>query len=640
MCGIAGILTLSSKGSRSFPTIRAAVDCLRQRGPDAQGIAEFEHLVLGHARLSIIDTSDAGRQPMTDPSGRFTIVFNGEFFNYREHREELQRRGVVLHSASDTEVLLNWYMLEGPACLQRVNGFFALAIHDRAEQTLFLARDRMGVKPLLTFTDDDRFCFASEIKALLKMGVPSRIDRVSLFQYLQLNYVPGPESMLEGIRKLEPGHYQIVRNIGERPIIEAPVAFYQIPVAEFASPPSYAAAQEQVVRLLERAVERRMVSDVPLGAFLSGGIDSSVIVALASSMTRQLRTFSIGFRDEPEFDETRYAESVARLYKTDHTVFRLSTDDLYSVFQPTLDYIDEPFADSSALNVFLLSRETRKHVTVALSGDGADELFGGYNKHAAEWRIRHAGGASAAIRLLGPLWKRLPRSRNGRWSNLFRQLDRFSTGAALDASERYWRWAGFEDEAEVAGMLELKTGKGREQQEYDRRKSRLTRFIRGGSSLNDVLRNDLDLVLVNDMLTKVDLMSMANSLEVRTPFLDYELVDYVTRLPGGFKIDGNGRKKVLRDAFRSRLPAELYNRRKQGFEVPLLNWFRGDLRQHIVGDLLSRERLTEQGIFDADAVGTILQRLFSKDPGESVARVWALIVFQHWYDRYQPEYGV
>lgn len=638
MCGIAGIVALTPKGFPSLPSIREAVSSLRRRGPESNGVAEFEGLSLGHSRLSIIDTSVAGNQPMSDPSGRFTIVFNGEFFNFREHRDALIRRGVKLQSSSDTEVLLNWYILEGPACLQRVNGFFALAIYDRAERSLFLARDRMGVKPLVTFLDTDRFCFASEMKALLQMNIPARLDRVSLFEYLQLNYVPGPESMLQDIRKLEPGHYQFIRNIGQDAVVEPPVMFYKIPESPFETAPGYLDAQKAVHSLLERAVERRMIADVPLGAFLSGGIDSSILVALASGMTKQLRTFSIGFRDEPQFDETHYAELVARRFKTEHTVFRLTTDDLYSVLEPALDYIDEPFADSSALNFFLLSSETRKHVTVALSGDGADELFGGYHKHAAEWRLRNNRSAATAIRLLGPLWKRLPRSRNSTWSNRFRQLDRFSVGASLPAAERYWRWAGFEDEAPVSRLMQGALT-SLNQQEYVRRKSRLTRFIRGGDSMNDVLRNDMELVLVNDMLTKVDMMSMANSLEVRTPFLDYELVDYVSRLPGEYKIDGRGRKKVLRDAFRDLLPPELYTRGKQGFEVPLLNWFRGALKSHITGNMLSRERLAEQGIFDPEAVGLILQRLFSRDPGESVAQVWALLVFQHWYERYQPTHA-
>lgn len=635
MCGIAGIVALTSQGTHTLSTIQEAVHCLRQRGPDASGIATFDRLSLGHARLSIIDTSDAGRQPMSDPSGRYTIIFNGEFFNYREHREELVRRGVSLHSNSDTEVLLHWYILEGAACLQRVNGFFALAIYDRTERKLFVARDRMGVKPLLTYTDSDRFCFASEMKALVSMGIPMRLDRVSLFQYLQLNYVPGPESMLLGVRKLEPGHYQVIRNIGENASVDEPVAYYQIPDSTFETTPGYHEAQDRLLYLLERSVERRMVADVPLGAFLSGGIDSSIIVALASGMTKKLKTFSIGFRDEPQFDETHFAELVAQRYKTDHTVFKLTTDDLYSVLQPALDYIDEPFADSSALNVFLLSRETRKHVTVALSGDGADELFGGYNKHAAEWRLRNNSTATTAIRLLGPLWKQLPRSRNGKWTNRFRQLDRFSAGAGMSATDRYWRWAGFEDESSVRQLF-MHDSFSTDERVYQARKTRLTRFIKGGTSLNDVLRNDMELVLVNDMLTKVDLMSMANSLEVRTPFLDYEVVNFASRLPGEYKIDGNGRKKVLRDAFRKLLPDELYRRGKQGFEVPLLNWFRGELRTHISEDMLSRERLADQGIFDPEAVALILKRLFSRDPGESVAQVWALLVFQHWYDRYRP----
>ncbi|MFM7216646.1 MAG: asparagine synthase (glutamine-hydrolyzing), partial [Bacteroidota bacterium] len=513
MCGITGIVALTEQGTERLSRLEIALPTLSRRGPDDSGIFHDRRIALGHARLSIIDTSHAGHQPMSDPTGRYTIVFNGEFFNFKSHRELLLQQGVALNSASDTEVLLNWYMLEGPECLHRINGFFSLAIYDRREKSLFIARDRFGVKPLLVYQDQDQLIFASEMKTLLAMGIPKKLDRASLETYLHLNYIPGPNSILEGVTKLEPGHYLFIQDIENTPVIEKKRYYTLEDRSEVERVTNYQSACKQLETLMEAAVERRMVADVPLGAFLSGGIDSSIVTGLAARSTKGLKTFSIGFRDEPMFDETQYAEAVARMHHTDHTVFRLSNDDLFSILFDVLDYLDEPFGDSSALNVFLLSRETRKQVTVALSGDGADEVFGGYNKHEAEWRMRNNNVSSKLVRLGAPIWKVLPKSRNSKLSNVVRKLDRFAKGAALSPADRYWRWAGYTDEQEITTIL---LG-GSDLSAFASRKKSATKYIVGGESMNDVLLNDVSLVLTNDMLQKVDLMSMANSLEVRSP---------------------------------------------------------------------------------------------------------------------------
>lgn len=609
-----------------------ALKSLQRRGPDSQGIYSRPEITFGHTRLSIIDTSTAGSQPMTDPSGRYTIVFNGEFFNFKTHREELICRGVSLQSQSDTEVILHWYILEKEKCLERINGFFALAIHDAETDEVFLARDRMGVKPLLYSLENHRLVFASEMKALMAVGVPRTLDRESLFTYLQLNYIPGPYSIFKDVRKLSPGHYLQIRNHSGKKTVEV-IKYYEPPSGQTGTALNYADASTRLRQLLEEAVEQRLISDVPLGAFLSGGLDSSIITGIASKKVNHLRTFSIGFRDEPMFDETAYAREVAAFQGTDHTVFSLTNQDLFGILFDVLEYTDEPFADSSALNVFLLSKMTRKEVTVSLSGDGADELFGGYNKHAAEYRIRHAGWKELLVRTGAPLWKNLPRSRNSRWGNKIRQLDRFAQGARLSAQDRYWRWASLNDES---GVRKLLRPNYHPDAGYITRKENLTRFIRESDNMNDVFRNDLELVLTHDMLTKVDMMSMANSLEVRNPFLDYTVVDFAMTLPSIFKIDGKSRKKILRDSFRDVLPVGIQHRGKQGFEVPLLPWFRKELRSLITDDLMSRETIEEQGIFDYDSIRSLLTKLFSNDPGESAGQVWGLIVFQYWWKKYRP----
>jgi len=434
------------------------------------------------------------------------------------------------------------------------------------------------------------------------------------------------------VRKLMPGHYLRVRR-GQCDVY----CYYTIPYdrqqAE-ANPLGYDQAKSQLSTLLEAAVQRRLVADVPLGTFLSGGIDSSVITALAARHKPDLHTFSIGFRDEKFFDETAYAKLVAGHLKTNHTVFSLTNDDLFAHVHNILDYIDEPFADSSAINVYILSRETRKHATVALSGDGADELMAGYNKHAALYRMQHPGWKEHAVSSLAPLWQALPQSRNSKLTNKVRQLARFSDSLRLSPQDRYWKLAGYASEDQATALLSTTAREQFMAQEYHARKKALLHCISDRENMNDILLTDTQLVLPNDMLTKVDLMSMAQGLEVRVPFLDVNVVNFLFSLPASYKINGSIRKKILQDAFRDVLPEALYNRPKKGFEVPLLKWLRQEMRSLITDDLLSEKRIREQGVFDYTAIDQLKRQLFSSNPGDAHARVWGLIVFQWWWKKH------
>jgi len=385
---------------------------------------------------------------------------------------------------------------------------------------------------------------------------------------------------------------------------------------------------------MKDSIRKRLISDVPLGAFLSGGIDSSVVVALASHQTKHLNTFSIGYADNPFFDETYYANLVAKRYQTNHTVFSLSNHHFLEHIDNILAYIDEPFADSSAIPEYILSYYTRKHVTVALSGDGGDEVFAGYNKHAAELRIRKEDFLNSLVKAGQPIWNILPQSRNKRSTNFFRQLSRFAEGARLDVKERYWRWAGFLTEQQALGFLTPAAQTKIDSVAFGDQKRDLLQRLKDEESLEDLLATDISLVLLSDMLVKVDLMSMANSLEVRSPFLDHEIVDFAFSLPTCYKIDKSMKKKIVQDAFRKYLPAELYNRPKHGFEIPLLDWFRKELRSMITGDLLNDKFVAQQGIFDTKSVQQLKARLFSNNPGDAHATIWALIVFQSWWKNY------
>jgi asparagine synthase (glutamine-hydrolysing) len=649
MCGITGSFAYDNRDLR--PHVQQAVARLHQRGPASEGIFQSGPVVLGSTRLKIIDITEAGSQPMSDESGQFTIVFNGEVYNFREIRTELQQRGMRFNSASDTEVVLKAYQNWGEDALNRFNGFFAFAIHDHQKDELFLARDRFGIKPLLyTLTGSPShpsqsemgpggeagfFAFGSEMKALMAFPVSRDLDMASLLQYLHLNYIPAPNSIFQSIKKLMPGHCMRV----SRSRVEIR-RWYDLPGQPAATNGAgngrgdYELHKERLRQLLDAAVERRLISDVPLGAFLSGGIDSSIVVALAAKHTSKLKTFSIGFPDNPYFDESGYAKLVAEKYATDHTVFPVTRSELLSGLEPALEYIDEPFADSSALLVSMLSKHTAEHVTVALSGDGGDELFAGYRKHRGEYLVRQGGIRTAAISKLQWLWKNLPKSRETAVGNRIRQFDRFAQVAGLSPAERYWRLCGYTSGSEALDMLRGTIHDGGEAllSEWNQRKEGITQLLATDGSLDAVLRTDLGFILPNDMLHKVDLMSMAHSLEVRVPFLDHRLVEFATALPIETKITSSIQKRIVKDAFAHLLPPPLLTRPKRGFEVPMLAWLRNELRP-MLDDLLGGGFLEEQGLFHPPTVAQLRRQLYSRNPKDAAARIYGLLVFQYWWRR-------
>ena len=631
MCGIVGFLSFNKEKNQDLLIdLESAIKTLNHRGPDCQLIEQpDDNIGVAHARLSIIDTSEAANQPMSAYDNRYTIVFNGEIYNYQSLKSQLEKdKQEVFKTLSDTEVILRMFHHYGEDCVNSFNGFFAFAIYDKEKKETFIARDRMGIKPLLYMQTEEHFLFASEMKALLAFKIAKEIDFVSLQQYFQFNYIPTPSTIFKGVFKLKPGHSLTIKENGEL----SEDCYYKIPYSKDYSKITYKDAQKELVKQLDESVQRRLVSDVPLGSFLSGGIDSSVIATLASRHVDKLNTFSVGFSDNPYFDETAYANLVAKKIKSNHTVFSLSNNDLYEDLHNILDYIDEPFADSSAIPVYILSKRTREHVTVALSGDGADEIFGGYNKHQAEYLVQQNSLVNSLISMGSPIWDKLPKSRHSKMGNVIRQLDRFAQGRKLDTPERYWRWCSFTPENYAQKLL--KTDISKLESEYKDRKSSILQNFTANGDINETLYTDMQLVLVNDMLTKVDLMSMANSLEVRVPFLDHELVNFAFQLPAEYKVSKDGRKRILKDAFREVLPTELYSRNKMGFEVPLLQWFKSDLKSLILDDLLLDEFIEEQNIFNIDTIRGLKKQLFSSNPGEIHAQIWALIVFQTWYKKY------
>lgn len=627
MCGITGIFAFNEIGRMQLIHLENATRAISKRGPDHHDTFLAEQVGLGHRRLAIIDTSHAGNQPMSDQSGRYTLVFNGEIYNYQQIRQDLIKKGYQFNSDGDTEVLLTLLIAEGVDALQKLNGFFAFAFYDDKNQKMLVARDRMGIKPLLYYSDPDKFLFASEMKSVLTYKIPRQLNKKALNYYLQLNYLPAPATMIEGVHKLMPGEYMEIQK-GRELVTQK---YYDIPspVNDDAKIDlSYDDAKNKLIELLEQSVKDRMIADVPLGTFLSGGIDSSVITALASKQTDQLNTFSIGYRDDHFFDETAYADLVAKKFNTNHTVFSLTRDELLHHVDEVIDYIDDPFADSSALPVYILSKKTREHVTVALSGDGADEIFSGYNKHEAWQKSFQGGMTNSLIKPLKGLLQVLPKSRSGKLGNIFRQLLKYSQMLQLDPAERYWFLATFQQEWATKEALRP------DYYEWDSSlKESYLSYVKG-SSFNNFLLADTKLVLPNDMLTKVDLMSMANHLEVRVPFLDHKIVEFAFSLPASYKIQGDLRKRILQDAFRDILPAELYKRPKKGFEVPLLPWFKNEMKSTLAKELFNQSFIEEQGIFEWAYIKNLQDQLHSINPGDVHAKIWALLVFQKWYKKY------
>ncbi len=628
MCGITGLFAHNQVGSLFLVRLQAATQALAHRGPDHQGTAHGDLFGLGHRRLSIIDVSAEANQPFADPTGRYLLVFNGEIYNYRELRQQLEQQGIHFRTTSDTEVLLQGLIHWGLDCLSKLHGFFAFGFYDKQEHRLIIARDRLGIKPLWLWEDEDKVLFSSELASLLSYNVPRELDRVSLQHYLQFNYVPEPHTMMQGVTKVRPGEALVVtKKQVERH------RFYRAPAPTHASeqPGDFETACAQVREKLEASVVERLVSDVPLGCFLSGGIDSSIIAGLAKRHKDDLETFSIGFPDHKFFDETNYATLTAKHFGTHHTVFPLREDELFDRIGGVLDDLAEPFADPSCVPFSLLSEKARGRVKVALSGDGADELFAGYTKYAALLRSLEPGGKEKVVANLLPLWKALPASRSSGFGNKVRQLRRFGEGMKLSPAERYLAWSGVRGAKDATALL----AEGflvESQDDLRWRTHQLGEWLRPRADLQGMLRSDLDLVLAGNMLPKVDRMSMSHALEVRVPFLDHRVVEFAQGLPLSVKITKGMRKRILQEAFRDFLPPELYQRPKHGFDVPLLGGLRRGWRSQ-VEELFSDSYLEQQGVFDPRAMAQVRVRLLGSGLMDQTA-LWNLVVFQWWYKKW------
>lgn len=628
MCGIYGYV--SSRGGIQPEILRRMGDTLRHRGPDDEGewIQHSEELAvaLGHKRLSIIDLTSAAKQPISDEDGKIWLTYNGEIYNFRELRSELAAKGHTFKSTSDGEIIVHLYEEMGAACLERLKGMFAFALWDETQQSLFLARDRIGKKPLHYAIYDGGIAFASEIKALLKHPqVVKEIDLSALNKYLTFEYVPAPATIFKSIKKLEPGHYLSYQN-GKSEIKK----YWDIPLADypigFKTEDEYA---EELRDILERAVRSRLVADVPVGVFLSGGIDSGVIAALAAKADRKIECFSIGF-DEPSFDESSHAKSIAKALGLNHRLKIFNTREMLDNLDELPNFMDEPLADASILPSYLLSKVASERLKVALSGDGGDELFAGYPTYQAHRIITYYDLLPETLKnSVKALAAWLPVS-HGNISTDFK-IKQFLRGAGVSPEIRFFMWMGSFTESEKKGLLssDVRAALAHENTYED-----VFAYIRESGlnkDLERILYLSMKLYLQDDILVKVDRAAMANGLEVRCPLLDQELVEFACRLPMQYKLHGLKTKYLLKKAAAGILPDSIINRKKKGFGIPISKWLTGELKSYML-DYLGEERIKKQGYFNYPYIkGLIDDHLHKRKDHRKL--LWTLLIFQIWHDR-------
>ncbi len=624
MCGICGVV--GGDPWRGRELVQRMCAAMVHRGPDDEGAVDLDGVSLGMRRLSIIDL-DGGHQPMHNEDSSVWIVQNGEIFNHLELRERLIASGHVFATQSDTEVLVHGYEQWGEQMVERLNGQFAFGLYDRRRSTVLLARDRMGIKPLHYAVDGDRLVFASELKALLRdASLRKGIDPAALDQYLAYEFVPSPGSIVRGVHKLRPGH-TLTWSLAERSQV---VRQYWAPQLNTDGHRDRRSLEEESLELLEvlrQSVRKELISDVPLGVFLSGGIDSSAVTAMMTQLGGEVKSFSVGFA-EPSFDESAHARAVARHLGTDHHELTLEPQMLLGLVPKLSQLLDEPLGDASIIPSHLLSAFTRQHVKVALGGDGGDELFAGYPTLQAHRLAGYYLRAPGLLRrsLVEPAIRRLPVSR----SNLsfdFR-AKRFIDGAEHAVAERHQRWMGSFTAEERTAVLSA-----------DMRRE-VTRANGAGpmddygsvDPLNQVLLIDMRLYLENDILVKLDRASMMASLEGRVPLLNNDFVAYATGLPLDLKLRGLRSKFLLKRALRGILPERILNRPKKGFGIPVAEWFRGPAKEQMLS-VLSPERIRREGYFEPAEIKRLIDDHLA-GRRDNRKQLWTLFAFQLWHEGY------
>ena len=631
MCGICGIVNGNRENPVPLKLLQAMCDTIRHRGPDDEGTFISGNVALGARRLSIIDVA-GGHQPLSNEDGSVWVAYNGEVYNFHELKQELTAAGHKFATSTDTEVLAHGYEEWGEDLVQRLRGMYAFAVWDRKNDSVWLFRDRLGIKPLYyALMDNGTLVFGSELKAILKHpGVPRRLDHRALDMFLTLEYVPAPHSIFRDIRKLPAGcrlHYHLGRiRIDRYWALEPPD---KIPF--IASRYCLPALQEELYALLREAVKMRLISDVPLGAFLSGGIDSSCIVGLMHEAGAvPLKTFSIGFEDA-SYNELDHARRIAQRFSTKHEEFILKPQAL-ELTEKLVSHLDEPFGDFSIFPTYMVSEMARRHVTVILSGDGGDEIFGGYDHYQAQ-KLARISRFCGLNQVLPAVVTKFPPAdkKKGAWN----KLRRFGQGLANESRLRHLRWMMFLSDREKAHLYSsdfIRRIEGIAPLDRHLPFRDLYRIMPEFDSVTAELYLDLNTYLVDNILVKVDRMSMATSLETRVPLLDHKVVEFIFRLPGRFKLHGLTTKWLFKKTMEPLLPRENIYRSKEGFSIPIKHWLKNELKPMLC-DHLSHDRIERDGLFDPGAVQRMIDLHMAGRENFS-HQLWALLVFSIWKDRY------
>lgn len=620
MCGICGEFTFTQKNVHA-ETIRSMLSVLHHRGPDDEGMYITKNIGLGHKRLSIIDL-DTGKQPISNEDGRIHLIFNGEIYNYMDLKSDLEKKCHVFKTKTDTEVIVHLYEEMGIRCVDRLHGMFAFALWDEHTNEIFLVRDRLGKKPLYYAVLNDTFIFASEIKALLKHPrVIKKINLPAIDSFLTYQYIPAPMTIFNNIYSLLPAHYLKVNQNKSLKL----TSYWDI---DFTDKLNISLEEAEIILLdkLKHSVRLRMNSDVPLGALLSGGMDSSVVVALMSEFSqKQVKTFSIGFEEE-SFSELKYARMIAERYNTDHHEFIVKPDAV-EILPKLVWHYDQPYADSSALPSYYLARETRKHVTVALNGDGGDENFAGYLRYSANML------ATFISKILPPSsWKKIQYliPEVSQQKSMLRYFKRFSEAAGDPPARRNFAWhclfrKELKDDLYSGSMkCELK--------DYNSYTFMETVYqnAKAHDELDKILFTDIKTYLPFDLLVKMDIATMSHSLEVRSPFLDHELMEWTAKLPSGFKMHYFMGKNILKKCFKNYLPCEILKRRKMGFGLPVADWLRKKPLNTFLKDHIISDKSIKRGFFNKQTIMRLINEHESLKVDHGY-RLWALLILEIWH---------
>ncbi|MDA1283260.1 MAG: asparagine synthase (glutamine-hydrolyzing) [Chloroflexi bacterium] len=622
MCGVCGVVDLNNSPPVRAEELNAMCRTIEHRGPDGTRTMIRESVAFGHTRLSIIDT-ETGWQPIANEDDSIFVTLNGEIYNFQSLRKELSEQGHRFTTNSDTEVIVHLYEEEGQDFVKRLDGMFAIAIWDEPKRRLVLARDRIGKKPLFYSEQNGRLSFASESKTLTEAGGPGHeVDPVALASYLTYGYVPEPLSIYKGISKLPPAHMLVFDESGTE------VRRYWELNSESDRTITFEDAVSETRRFTDQAVASRLISDVPLGFFLSGGLDSSIVVgAAAQASSSRLKTFSIGFEEET-FSELEYARTIAERFDTEHEEF-IVTSDLVNDLESIVRHADEPFADSSMIPMFYLSRQTRQHVTVALSGDGGDEVFGGYDRYFGLDLARKYHRIPGIFRkgLIGPLSSLIPES-PGKRSNL-RRIKRLTYPSTDSAEQWYLGWMQqFRVESHSGAFTQGFSSAIAEHGGWNDHMLSAFQGLTESTTSKTAQWVDTTTYLPGDLMVKADRMSMAHGLEVRSPFLDHHLVEFASTIPGEYSIRRGSGKQVLKRAYADLIPGEILNRKKAGFTVPVGEWINGPLRD-MTRELLMSSDAAVHNVVRPEFIGGMIEQHASRRHNHAV-RIWNLICLETW----------